>query len=109
MLVKFKSSCFYFGVLKKVVDLVVGEHEKPMQTTKACKGNASILFFLFNGRLRNCRQIYECKFGLIIYREKMKKFQFCLVKFTSKHTYCKQSCMCQAFIHVLGILIDCDS
>jgi len=87
----------------------VGVHEKIMQTTKACKGNASICFFLCNGILKNCRLIYECKFGLTIYKEKMKKFQFCLVKFTSKDTYCRQSCSCQAFIYILGIFIDCDS
>jgi hypothetical protein len=36
-----QKSLFYFKVLKKVMDLVVGVHEKIIQTTKACKGNAS--------------------------------------------------------------------
>jgi hypothetical protein len=30
----------------------------------------------------------------------MKKFQFCLIKFTSKDTFCRQSCICQAFIYI---------
>jgi len=55
---------------------MVGAHEEIMQTAKICKGKASIYFFLCNGRLENCKQIYECRFGLTIYKERWKKFNF---------------------------------
>jgi hypothetical protein len=88
---------------------VVGVHGKSCKQPKHVKVKLKFNFFLCNGRLRSCRQIYECRFGLTIYKEKMKKFHFCLIKFTSKDIHCKQSCICQPFIDIVEIFIENDS
>ncbi len=51
--------------------MVVG-HEEIMQTTKACEGSAFL--FIYNDKLRNFRQIYECKSYLTIYKKKKDFF-----------------------------------